>query len=134
MKLCRYDDNKIGLVRGRHVHDVTAILELLPPLRYPVPFGDHLIANLVGLRGRMEELADKAAPRPLDEVRFLSPVANPSKIIGMEPFANQVALTHRRTTTRTSRRRGATPRSRCTARASSGASRSRVCSSRPRAR
>jgi 2-keto-4-pentenoate hydratase/2-oxohepta-3-ene-1,7-dioic acid hydratase in catechol pathway len=82
MKLCRYDDNKIGLVRGRHVHDVTAILELLPPLRYPVPFGDHLIANLVGLRGGMEELADKAAPRPLDEVRFLSPVANPSKIIG----------------------------------------------------
>jgi 2-keto-4-pentenoate hydratase/2-oxohepta-3-ene-1,7-dioic acid hydratase in catechol pathway len=82
MKLCRYDDNRIGLVRGRHVHDATAILDTLPPLRYPAPFGDHLIANLQSLRGRLEELADQAPPRPIEEVRFLSPVANPSKIIG----------------------------------------------------
>jgi len=82
MKLCRYNDNRIGLVRGRNVHDVTGILDALPPLRYPVPFGDHLIAHLDQLRGRMEELADKAAPQPIDKVKFLSPVANPSKIIG----------------------------------------------------
>jgi len=82
MKLCRYDDNRIGLVRGRNVHDVTAVLEALPPLRYPAPFGDHLIAHLDQLRGRMEKLADTAAPQPMDKVRFLSPVANPSKIIG----------------------------------------------------
>jgi len=82
MKLCRYDDNKIGLVRGRNLHDVTAILDALPPLRYPVAFGDHLIANLENLRPRMEELADKAAPQPVDKARLLSPVANPSKIIG----------------------------------------------------
>jgi 2,4-diketo-3-deoxy-L-fuconate hydrolase len=30
----------------------------------------------------MERLADEAAPKPTDSVRFLSPVANPSKIIG----------------------------------------------------
>jgi len=82
MKLCRYNDNRIGLVRGRDVHDITGILDALPPLRYPVPFGDHLIAHLDHLRGRMEELADKAAPQPIDKVKFLSPVANPSKIIG----------------------------------------------------
>jgi 2,4-didehydro-3-deoxy-L-rhamnonate hydrolase len=82
MRLCRYDDNRIGLVRGRNLHDVTAILEALPPLRYPAPFGDHLIAHLDELRDRMEKLADTAPPRPIDNVRFLSPVANPSKIIG----------------------------------------------------
>ena len=82
MKLCRYDNNRIGLVRGPHVHDVTAILELLPPLRYPVPLGDQLIAHLDGMRERMERLADAAAPRPVAEVRLLSPVANPTKIIG----------------------------------------------------
>jgi 2-keto-4-pentenoate hydratase/2-oxohepta-3-ene-1,7-dioic acid hydratase in catechol pathway len=82
MKLCRYDDNRIGLVRGRNVHDVSQILEALPPLRYPVPLGDHLIAHLGALREHMERLADGATPRPLHEVRFLSPVANPSKIIG----------------------------------------------------
>jgi 2-keto-4-pentenoate hydratase/2-oxohepta-3-ene-1,7-dioic acid hydratase in catechol pathway len=82
MKLCRFDDNRIGLVRGRNVHDVSAILDALPPLRYPTPFGDHLIAHLDGMRPQMERLADDAAPRLIDEVRFLSPVANPSKIIG----------------------------------------------------
>jgi 2,4-didehydro-3-deoxy-L-rhamnonate hydrolase len=82
MKLCRYDDNRIGLVRGRNVHDVTGVLEALPPLRYPAPFGDHLIAHLDEVRGRMEQLADKAATQPVDKVKFLSPVANPSKIIG----------------------------------------------------
>jgi 2,4-didehydro-3-deoxy-L-rhamnonate hydrolase len=82
MKLCRYDDNHIGIVRGRSVHDVSAILDALPPLRYPLPFGDPLIAHLGALRERMERLADGAAPRPLESVRLMSPVANPSKIIG----------------------------------------------------
>jgi len=82
MKLCRFDDNRIGLVRGRNVHDVSAILDALPAPRYPAPFGDHLIAHLDGLRPQMERLADDAVPRPVDDVRFLSPVANPSKIIG----------------------------------------------------
>src|SRR6266849_7369791 len=82
MKLCRFDDDRIGLVRGRSVHDVSGILDTLPPLRYPVPFGDQLIAHLERLRQRMERLADDAAPQPVAQVRFLSPVANPSKIIG----------------------------------------------------
>jgi len=82
MRLCRYDDNRIGLVRGSNVHDVSGILDLLPPLRYPAPFGDHLIANLDGLREGMERLADAAAPRPVEQIRLKSPVANPSKIVG----------------------------------------------------
>jgi 2-keto-4-pentenoate hydratase/2-oxohepta-3-ene-1,7-dioic acid hydratase in catechol pathway len=82
MKFCRFDDNRIGLVRGRHVHDVTAVLDALPPLRWPVPFGDHLVAHLDTLRPQMERLADDASPQPIGAVRFLSPVANPSKIIG----------------------------------------------------
>jgi 2,4-diketo-3-deoxy-L-fuconate hydrolase len=82
MRLCRYDDDRIGLVRGRNVFDVTGILEALPLLHYPLPFGDHLIAHLASLRPRMEALADGAAPLALEQLRFLSPVANPSKIIG----------------------------------------------------
>jgi 2,4-didehydro-3-deoxy-L-rhamnonate hydrolase len=82
MKLCRFDDNRIGLVRGDAVHDVSSVLNLLPPLRWPFPFGDHLIAHLDALRSHMERIADEADPKPIDAVRFLSPVANPSKIIG----------------------------------------------------
>jgi 2-keto-4-pentenoate hydratase/2-oxohepta-3-ene-1,7-dioic acid hydratase in catechol pathway len=48
-----------------------------------------LIAHLDRLRQRMERLADNAMPRPVEQVQFLSPVANPSKIIG--PPVNYVA-------------------------------------------
>jgi 2-keto-4-pentenoate hydratase/2-oxohepta-3-ene-1,7-dioic acid hydratase in catechol pathway len=82
MRICRYNDNRIGLVRGANVHDVTVIIDELPAVRYPLPIGDPLIANLERLRPKMEKLADQAKPVPASSVRFLSPVANPSKIIG----------------------------------------------------
>jgi 2-keto-4-pentenoate hydratase/2-oxohepta-3-ene-1,7-dioic acid hydratase in catechol pathway len=87
MKICRFDaaslgTNRIGVVRGDMVHDVTEILHQLPPLHYPLAFGDHLIAHLPALRSDMESLADTAKTFPVAEVRLRSPVANPSKIIG----------------------------------------------------
>ena len=83
MKYCRYNDNRIGVVRGDEVHDVTAIVEKLPAHRYPFPIGDALVANLESLRGEMERLADAAPGVPASSVSFLSPVANPTKVIGV---------------------------------------------------
>ena len=83
MKYCRYNDNRIGVVRGDEVYDVTAIVEKLPAHRYPFPIGDALVANLESLRGEMERLADAAQGVPASSVRFLSPVANPTKVIGV---------------------------------------------------
>ena len=83
MKYCRYNDNRIGVVRGDRVHDVTAIAQSLPAHRYPFPIGDALVANLDSLRGEMERLADAAEGVPASSVRFLSPVANPTKVIGV---------------------------------------------------
>lgn len=82
MRYCRYDDNRIGVVRNGNVHDVTEILNELPQVRYPYPRGDALVANLPKFRNTMEKLADAAPGRPVSEVRLLSPVANPTKIIG----------------------------------------------------
>ena len=82
MRYCRYDDGRIGVVRDDKVHDVSAIVNELPEIRYPYPRGDALVANLAGLRDKMERLADSSEGRPISEVRFLSPVANPTKIIG----------------------------------------------------
>ena len=82
MKLCRFDDNRIGVVRGDAVHDVTEILDELPAARYPYPMGDQLVANLDRLRPKMESLADKAKTKPVSACKFLSPVANPTKVIG----------------------------------------------------
>ncbi|MBM3487214.1 MAG: fumarylacetoacetate hydrolase family protein [Alphaproteobacteria bacterium] len=82
MRLCRYNDNRIGVVRGGLVHDVTGILNELPAARYPYPVGDPLIARLDALRPKMEKLADAATGVPIASVRFLAPVSNPTKIMG----------------------------------------------------
>jgi len=83
MRICRYNDDRIGVVIDGKVHDVAAALDLLPAVRYPYPKGDALIANLDRLRPRMEEIARETDGIPVAQVRFLSPVANPTKIIGV---------------------------------------------------
>ena len=83
MKYCRYDDNRIGVVRDDRVHDVTSVVDALPAHRYPFPIGDALVANLDSLRGEMERLADASDGVPVSSVSFLSPVANPTKVIGV---------------------------------------------------
>jgi 2,4-didehydro-3-deoxy-L-rhamnonate hydrolase len=81
MRFCRFDDNRLGVVTGDEIRDVTAVLDHLPPLSWPVPPGDHFFNHFDALRPRMEEAAQKAPARPLSEVRLLSPVANPGKIV-----------------------------------------------------
>jgi len=82
MRLCRFDQNRLGLVEDGQLRDVTAALDVLPSYRYPLPPGDMLIANLDKVSARARELAKSAAPTPVDRVKLLSPVANPHKIIG----------------------------------------------------
>ena len=83
MKFCRYNVNRVGVVRDDVVNDVTAALDDLPSYRYAFPMGDPIIANLDTLRPKMEKLADTADGIPVAEVQFLSPIANPTKVIGV---------------------------------------------------
>jgi len=82
MRLCRFGENRLGLVEGDEVHDVTAALDELPSYRYPLPPGDMLVANLEKVCARARVLATSAPSSPIDRLHLLSPVANPSKIIG----------------------------------------------------
>jgi 2-keto-4-pentenoate hydratase/2-oxohepta-3-ene-1,7-dioic acid hydratase in catechol pathway len=81
LKLCRFNDNRLGLVEGTMMRDVTAALEVLPAARYPYPTHDVLIANLDAVAARARQLAPSAAAVPLDAVTLLSPVANPGKLV-----------------------------------------------------
>lgn len=81
MKLCRYDDDRVGLVIDGRIHDVTAVLDQLPVWRHPLPKHDPLIANLARLAAAMEAEAQAQPPIPVERVRLLSPVANPGKLI-----------------------------------------------------
>jgi 2,4-didehydro-3-deoxy-L-rhamnonate hydrolase len=88
MRICRFTlkaDSaarpRLGLMDERGVRDVTAVTEALPSLRWPLPHGDQLIANLAALAPRMAALAASAPAIPREAVRLLSPVANPGKFI-----------------------------------------------------
>ena len=81
MRLCRFGDNRLGLVRGDAVFDVTAALDGLPAHRYPLPRHDPLIAHLADLTAGIEQAAQRAQPIALGGVALLSPIANPGKIV-----------------------------------------------------
>jgi len=81
MRLCRFNENRLGLVRADEVFDVTAALALLPAHRYPLPRHDPLIANLSELRAGLLAAADRGRPIPLGAIDLISPIANPGKIV-----------------------------------------------------
>lgn len=82
MRICRFGNDHLGIVEGSTVRDVTTALDVLPAYRYPLPSSDMLIANLDKVLERARAILPNAPSLPLTSVKLLSPVANPTKIIG----------------------------------------------------
>ena len=81
MRICRFDDDRLGVVIGDRVHDVTpAQAEIRKAAAYDMR-GDAVIAALPTWRPRLEEMAGKVAGKPLAQVKLLPPVARPSKLM-----------------------------------------------------
>jgi 2-keto-4-pentenoate hydratase/2-oxohepta-3-ene-1,7-dioic acid hydratase in catechol pathway len=81
MKICRFDDDRLGLVQDDEVLDVTQALAAIPEQRWPLAHGDPLILHLKKVLAAAKKLAPKAKRKALAKVKLLSPVANPGKII-----------------------------------------------------
>jgi 2-keto-4-pentenoate hydratase/2-oxohepta-3-ene-1,7-dioic acid hydratase in catechol pathway len=81
MKICLFDDDRLGLVEGDVVRDVTSVLDRLPAYRGILPRHDPLIAALPELMPEMRDAARTAPFKPVSAVRFLPPVAKPGKIV-----------------------------------------------------
>jgi len=82
MKICRFDNDRLGVVISDKVHDVTAAQT---EIRAAAPYamhGDPVIAALPTWRARLEKMAAAAPGKPLADVKLLSPVARPSKLLG----------------------------------------------------
>jgi 2-keto-4-pentenoate hydratase/2-oxohepta-3-ene-1,7-dioic acid hydratase in catechol pathway len=80
MKLCRYDDDRLGVVRGDRVHDVTAAQTEIRQSSPYAMLGDAVVAALPQWRERIERLADKTAGAPIAAAKLLPPVARPTKL------------------------------------------------------
>lgn len=81
MKLCWFNDRRLGLVEGDEVRDITPLLSELPP---PDPFSlsDYLIENLDAIKAGIGRLEASGETILLENAKLLSPVLRPSKIIG----------------------------------------------------
>jgi 2,4-didehydro-3-deoxy-L-rhamnonate hydrolase len=81
VKLCRFNADRLGIVEGKTIVDVTPALDVLPTSSYPLPRQDLFIQNLEEVTARARELLPGAPRFTLDAVELLSPVANPGKIM-----------------------------------------------------
>ncbi|RYE51789.1 MAG: FAA hydrolase family protein, partial [Hyphomicrobiales bacterium] len=115
MKICWYQEHmhearrepQLGAVVDGRVYQVNAALQALPPARYPAAPGDLLVANLDLVRVAINQLLPTAASIPVEKAHFLSPVANPGKIIGVPVnYADHVAEANADQATFTDRYKG----------------------------
>jgi len=82
MRLCRFDDRKLGLLEDDQVVDVSEVLDQLPAERWPLAPGDRMVEQLDLLRPAIEAAAASGRRLAREGVRLTSPVANPTKVIG----------------------------------------------------
>lgn len=79
MKICRFGQDRLGVVMGDMVHDVSAAQD---QIRASAPYdmrGDAVIAALPDWRNRIEDMATAVPGVPLSSVALLPPVARWSK-------------------------------------------------------
>ncbi len=81
MRICRFDTDRIGIVEGDEVFDVSEALASLPRPQWPSPQKDLFIGELERLLPLMDELKEQATPISIKDVKLDAPVANPSKLI-----------------------------------------------------
>jgi 2,4-didehydro-3-deoxy-L-rhamnonate hydrolase len=82
MKICRFNNDRLGVVDGDTVIDVTGALDVIPAAGWPAPVGDALIANLDAVYAKASDLVPSGERHELRSVILKSPVANPNKVIG----------------------------------------------------
>jgi 2-keto-4-pentenoate hydratase/2-oxohepta-3-ene-1,7-dioic acid hydratase in catechol pathway len=81
MRLCRFEEDRLGVVLGDRVHDVSAAQDAIRrAARYDMR-GDAVIAALPEWRERLLAMAKDAPGRPLADVRLAAPVARPTKLM-----------------------------------------------------
>src|SRR4051794_29501853 len=78
MRICRFNSDRIGVVQGSSIIDLTESLDLNS--KWPTPPGEWVVSQLTSLKE--DELRSSHPPIPLSDVRLNCPIANPGKIIG----------------------------------------------------
>lgn len=81
MHICRFDENRLGVVENDQVFDVTGALKVIPAPAWPWPPGDPLIQNLDAIIAEIRKLRPTAGSKPVADVKLFSPITQPTKIM-----------------------------------------------------
>ncbi len=81
MRLCFFNDDRLGLVDHDMILDVSGALDTLAVARYPYARADAFIEQLDMLRPAIMAAAQGASRHAISDVALLSPVLNPGKIV-----------------------------------------------------
>lgn len=82
MKICFFDDFRLGVIKGETVVDVSEVVKDIPRLG-PQELIRGVIERFGEYRGRLQDAADRGEGRPLSGVRLRSPLPKPANIICM---------------------------------------------------
>jgi 2,4-didehydro-3-deoxy-L-rhamnonate hydrolase len=80
MRLCRFNEGKYGIVRHDTVYDVTTIIDRIVRRSAEGVRGDPVVACLAEIAASISDPETYHA-YPVAEVRLLSPIAHPSKLV-----------------------------------------------------
>lgn len=81
MKICRFNQDRLGLVEGDQVLDVSPALSVLPGGKWPAPYGDPLFLHFESLKAAIRTARTDAVRYALADVKLMSVCTAPSKIM-----------------------------------------------------
>lgn len=81
MRICRFNDDRLGLVNDDRIYDVTTPFNCLLLARWPLPQSDLLIAHLDEISGQLAHVRLPKESLSVNDVILNSPIANPPKIV-----------------------------------------------------
>lgn len=81
MKICRFNNSRLGLVEGDKVYDVSEAADVVGADKWPAPPGDPLIRNLAEVVTEIRRIRPGAQSQPLADVTLHNPIVAPTKIM-----------------------------------------------------
>ena len=81
MNICRFNKDRLGVVEGDKVYDVSAALRALPAASWPPVPGDPIMLHFDALKRAIAEARPSATAHALKDVKLYSLICAPSKIM-----------------------------------------------------
>jgi len=81
MNICRFNEDRLGIVEGDKVYDVTGALRAIPQSGWPAPKGDPLFIHFEAVKRAMSELRPGATAYDLAAVKLGNLFTAPTKIM-----------------------------------------------------